>query len=173
MIKGTKVLILFLFVSWTSIYSQQLDRQVLVPVAGLASGVSVNYSQTVGETAIVIVSCTDFLFTQGFQQPEDYSLSINEPPAVTGGDVIIYPNPTSGNFTLNYISTNNFETIIKLYDLLGQVVYSKTTPQTIGLNSVSFDISTFNQGIYLLALTTSDSKGENKNTHFHKINLVY
>ena len=90
MINGTKVLMLFLLVSWTNVFSQQLSHQVLVPVAGLASTGSVNYSQTIGETAIVIVSSGDFLFTQGFQQPGIKKLPEN-PPA--GSGVKVYPNP--------------------------------------------------------------------------------
>ena len=121
MIKGTKVLILFLLVSWTNIYSQQLDRQVLVPVAGLASGGSVNYSQTVGETAIVIVSCTDFLLTQGFQQP-GIKVSPEKQPA--GSGVKVYPNPVSDYLTIELFGNESRTFRIDIINISGTVVFT-------------------------------------------------
>jgi len=60
MIKGTKVLLLILLLSWTKGYPQQLSHQVLVPAAGLATSGEINYSQTIGETAVELIGSAGF-----------------------------------------------------------------------------------------------------------------
>ena len=117
----TKILILFLLVSWTNVFSQQLSHQVLVPVAGLASGGSVNYSQTIGETAIVIVSCSDFLFTQGFQQP-GIKISPEKPPA--GSGVKVYPNPVTDYLTVELFGNESRTFRIELINFRGTIVFT-------------------------------------------------
>jgi hypothetical protein len=56
--------------------------------------------------------------------------------------------------------------------LVGQVVLTKSVSQVKGLNTVDFDISSFSQGIYMLELALTNTKGEKKAT-YQKINLVY
>jgi hypothetical protein len=121
MIKGTKILLLFLLVSCTNVFSQQLSHQVLVPVAGLTSGGSVNYSQTVGETAIVIVGCTDFLFTQGFQQP-GIKISPEKPPA--GSGVKVYPNPVTDFLTVELFGNEARTFRIELINFRGTIIFT-------------------------------------------------
>ena len=114
---------------------------------------------------------TDNILTQGFQQPEDYFVGITETPESTG-EVLIYPNPSNGNFTLSYYNYNTSNNVIKLYNLVGQVVLTKTVAQFNGLNTVNFDLSNLNQGIYLLEINTVNAKGEAE-IEVHKINLIY
>ena len=92
MIKVTKVLILLLLSFWTVANSQQLSNQVLVPAAGLATSGVINYSQTIGETAVEIVTGAGFFLTQGFQQP-GMKYTAETPHEGTGVDV--YPNPAT------------------------------------------------------------------------------
>jgi hypothetical protein len=48
----------------------------------------------------------------------------------------------------------------------------KQVTQSAGLNTINFDISAYSQGMYILQLATTNSKGE-KSSSYHKINLVY
>jgi len=130
-------------------------------------------SFTVAEMTMVetFTSPGNNILTQGFQQPEDLTVSISETPTVSG-DVLICPNPTNGAFTLSYFNNGNSETTIKFYNLVGQLVLSKPVAQVTGLNTVKFDINSFSQGIYMLELTVVNAKGEKK-TENHKINLIY
>jgi hypothetical protein len=154
MIKGTKVLILFLFVSWTSIYSQQLDRQVLVPVAGLASGVSFNYSQTVGETAIVIVGCTDFLFTQGFQQP---GIKVTPEQRPAGSGVKVYPNPVEDYLTIELFGNESRTFRIDIINMNGTIVFTdkKVLTDQFWLKE-PYNIEKLIIGLYLVRIMSED-----------------
>jgi len=109
--------------------------------------------------------------TQGFQQPEDLSVGIVEIPVVSG-DILIYPNPNSGSFTLSFNNNDNLQSSIRIFNLAGQVVMEKQVSQLAGLNTVNFDISAYSQGMYILELASTNAKGE-KNISYHKINLVY
>src|SRR5450759_966894 len=80
-----------------NLFSQQLTQQVLVPVAGIASTSSVSFSQTIGEAAVELVSSSDFILTQGFQQPG--VKLVWEPPHV-GNGFNVYPNPATDHITI-------------------------------------------------------------------------
>jgi len=128
-------------------------------------------SYTIAEMTLVqTFSSSGNFLTQGFQQPEGLFLSIPERPMVSG-DILIYPNPSNGNFTLSYNSPENLEASIRIYDLLGQIVMTKNVSFTAGANTVNFDITHFGQGNLFLAIPMINSKGEKK-TVYNKINLV-
>jgi hypothetical protein len=92
MIRGPKVLILLLLFPATTGFSQQLSHQVLVPASGLAISGVINYSQTIGETAVEMINGSGFILTQGFQQPGIKNLA---DPAPAGTGVDVYPNPAT------------------------------------------------------------------------------
>jgi hypothetical protein len=152
--------------------SQTLSPTVISSSGGFYSTGSAMLSFTVAEmTMVQTFTSAGNMLTQGFQQPEDYVVGISETPTVLD-DILIYPNPTNGMFTLSYSSNNSGENVINLYNLVGQVVLTKAVSQSAGVSTVDFDISSFSQGIYMLELTTENTKGE-KQINYHKINLVY
>ena len=110
------------------------------------------------------------ILTQGFQQPEGPYSTIEE-NEIIAGDIVIYPNPSSGQFNLTQNSDCNAENIIKIYNLFGQVVLTKSYSVYKGMNIIKFDITNCSMGIYLLELTLTDQKGK-KNKSVHRINLV-
>lgn len=154
MIKGTKVLILFLLVSWTNIFSQQLSHQVLVPVAGLASGGSINYSQTVGETAIVIFTCTEFLFTQGFQQP-GIKISPEKPPQ--GSGVKVYPNPVTDFLTIELFGNETRTFRIEIINMRGTIVITdkKELNDQFWIKE-PYNVGNLIKGLYLVRIMSED-----------------
>jgi len=152
--------------------SQTLSPTVISSSGGFFSNSNGMLSFTVAEmTMVETFSQPGNILTQGFQQPEDMSVGINETTVETGG-TLIFPNPTNGHFTLNYYNYDNSQTTINLYNMVGQIVLSKTVSQTVGLNIQKFDISLYSQGMYLLEYTSTNSKGEKK-TSIHKLSLEY
>ncbi len=173
------ILIFVLGICGFSPQAQTLSPTVISSSGGYFTSANASLSFTVAEMTMVnTFTSTNNILTQGFQQPEDYLVGITETP-VFKGEVLIYPNPSNGNFILSYVSNYSSDNIIKLYNLLGQVVFTKTVVQVNGLNTVNFDIRNLNQGIYLLELTLMDLKGEKlaspvgRKTEIHKINLIY
>lgn len=114
MFKSAGILTLLLILgSGANLFSQQLSHQVLVPLAGVTSAGGINYSQTVGETAIEIISCSDFILTQGFQQPCIMIL-----PAILqeGNGVAVYPNPAIDNVTIKLFGDISRDFLIDIPD---------------------------------------------------------
>jgi hypothetical protein len=117
-----KILISLLFGFSGTLLSQQLSHQVLVPVAGVVFNQSVSYSQTIGETAVEIVSCSGFVFTQGFQQP-GIKLSSERPPA--GNGVKVYPNPATDVVKVELFGEISRAFRIELVNISGTIISSE------------------------------------------------
>lgn len=122
MIIRTNVLVLFLLVSWTPMLSQQLSHQVLVPVAGVSSNGTINYSQTIGETAVVIIGCSDYTFTQGFQQP---CLKFSKEIPPPGNGIKVYPNPVTDILNIELFGEKARTFRIELITISGMMIKSE------------------------------------------------
>ena len=126
--------------------SQTLSPSVISSSGGFYSNSSGMLSFTVAEmTMVETFSQPGNILTQGFQQPEDYSVGINEPTVETGG-ALIFPNPTNGHFLLSYYNYDNSQTTINLYNMVGQIVYRKVLPRTRDCSGRSTRNTLFSRG---------------------------
>ena len=68
----------------------------------------------------------------------------------------LFPNPSSSQFTLNYTLNNESETMITVYNMLGEVVESRT-PLTTGQGAYTeqFDVSSWSNGVYTITITNN------------------
>jgi len=151
-------------------YSQTLSPSVISSSGGYFSSASASLSFTVAEMTMVQTFTTSGnILTQGFQQPEDYSVGIAESD-IAANDLIIYPNPTNGAFTIEFNAVNGNNATVRLFNPLGQLVMTGNYEVLQGINKISFNISSFSQGIYLLELSNDKSNGT---PILKKINLLY
>lgn len=118
---GTKLLAIWLLLPLGEICAQQLSHQVMVPLAGVMTDSKLSYSQTVGETAVEMVGCSNFVFTQGFQQP-GIKFSNETQPSGTG--VKVYPNPVHDNLTLEFFGESSRTLQIEMLNITGTIVFS-------------------------------------------------
>ncbi|RAR50313.1 DUF7619 domain-containing protein [Flavobacterium lacus] len=73
--------------------------------------------------------------------------------------VVLYPNPTNDSFQIK-LNGNDAIQQISVYDVVGKRIYYSGN---LNLNSASVELSSFNQGIYLVeVLTSSNQKLVNK-----------
>jgi hypothetical protein len=137
-------------------YSQSLTPVVISSGGGYFASASLSY--TIAEMTMVQTFTTSGnILTQGFQQPEDISVGIQENDADLN-NFAIYPNPTSGAFTLDFISSHESTVSVKLFNLFGQEVLTNNYSISEGINKISFDIGTFSQGVYLLEISYDSYK---------------
>jgi hypothetical protein len=169
-----KILLLWTFVMLLSI---SMSAQTLSPVAISSSGGfytagANSLSFTVAEMTMVqsFIQPSSML-TQGFQQPEQLTTGVAENEAVQG-EVVVYPNPSAGQFNISYNAPGDGDYQVKIYNMAGQMVFDQSYGAIFGLNTIQFDIGQFGQGIYMLELSSTDLKGKQKSS-IHKINLVY
>jgi hypothetical protein len=155
MYKNNKILLLLLLsCPGANLFSQELSHQVLVPIAGVTSTGSVNYSQTIGETAVEIFTSLDFVLTQGFQQP-GMKLTNETPPPGTG--VNIYPNPVADYLTFELFGDAARTFRIDILNMTGTVVYTKNIKFTDKFwykEPVYVDFLVM--GLYLIRITSED-----------------
>lgn len=70
----------------------------------------------------------------------------------------IYPNPSNGQFTLDFTSVKNQVSSIKIYDLVGKNVYSNDAKINEGVNKLSIDVSNLTSGVYILNIENQKVK---------------
>ena len=72
-----------------------------------------------------------------------------------GSHVIIYPNPSSGKFTVVFTSAELLKYKIELHNSIGQIVYFEDIKDFNGAYSKDFDITEYGKGEYFLRITDS------------------
>ncbi len=165
-------MLLFLgVVAGSKLFAQSLTPMVISSSGGYYSSVAGSLSSTVAEMTMVqtFTSMGNFL-TQGFQQPQDWFISVNEVQQ-TDGNISIYPNPSSGKFSLTVNSTENGLAQIHLYDILGQKTFSRQMDIVTGSNTEDIDIRAYSMGMYFLEYLYTGDNGK-KESKVIKINLV-
>lgn len=73
-------------------------------------------------------------------------------------DFNIYPNPTSGQVTLEFESAKTESGILKLYNVSGKLVFEQALKLESGKNVHTVNISKVAQGVYSLLLQSSDGQ---------------
>ena len=156
MIRGPKVLILLLLLSSTIGFSQQLSHQVLVPAAGLATSGVINYSQSIGETAVEMINGSGFILTQGFQQPGMKNLT---DPTPLGTGVEVYPNPATDFINVKLFGSDARKFRIEIINIAGTIVSSTTMDFITNYNIVQqIDITNLTFGFYFVRVASDDAK---------------
>lgn len=149
---------IFLALSTVGALAQTISNQVLLPAAGLATAGSVSYQQTVGETAVTILTLPSRTLTQGFQQPRIIS---GDDPHHSSGEIEAYPNPVSkkDNNKLYVILTNSEARsyIVVIYNFAGSVVYSWSSGGNLDqAYTHEVDMSRFSRGVYIVRVMSTD-----------------
>ena len=103
---------------------QSLSPTVIASGGGYFTSAGASLSATIGEAVIFTGSSGAALLTQGFQQPDETAVGVEE--FANTGSGAIYPNPNSGIFSLTTDNSYSGEATVRVYSLLGQTVYSGT-----------------------------------------------
>lgn len=69
----------------------------------------------------------------------------------------VYPNPTSGETNIQFNVASTSTVTLHVTDVTGKVVYTTTNNiQTAGTNQLSFDASSYSNGVYYLTLSSDN-----------------
>lgn len=85
------------------------------------TGTSVNASQTIGEAIIGTSSGTSVFATQGFEQADDFTTSIEIPEGNTL-DISVYPNPVGSEMNIKIEGNMTSPIQMNLYDASGRLI---------------------------------------------------
>lgn len=93
-------------------------------------------------------SCSDvYSFTIGSVDVAENAMTSN---------VILYPNPTSGDAILSIEALNQSDVAVEIYDIAGKVVYSITSLKVLGTSIIELPASQLNNGIYLVRYSVNN-----------------
>ena len=86
------------------------------------------------------------------------SLSISEFEKIK---VNIFPNPSSGNFTVQYyLPEQEGDLLVKVYDILGRLVWNEGFKKLEGLSEIQLNLSSLKKGNYILMIGARKDYGK-------------
>ncbi len=139
--------LLFIVISFHS-FGQKIHHQTYASLGSIISVPSIGlFKQSIGQQSVIGNYVGDNIFVgQGFLQGNFAKKSIS----LTSIEVLAYPNPfiTSINFKFSAAITTPID--IKLYDVVGRVVYTAKT--SIENNILSIDNLALPDGSYIISL---------------------
>jgi minor extracellular serine protease Vpr len=79
-------------------------------------------------------------------------------PKYTGKklECMVYPNPSKGNFTLDYMSNTQNNLKVEILNCNGSIILSQDWKTNSGSNSNSFDLSSAPQGLYIVRVLSDE-----------------
>lgn len=78
----------------------------------------------------------------------------------TFGVASVYPNPCNGVLNLNLNSVSEAEITVEVVDAFGKTLKSVSSEETIGLSTISFDLTDLNSGVYFVKVTAVDGQSD-------------
>ncbi|HKC68274.1 MAG TPA: T9SS type A sorting domain-containing protein, partial [Bacteroidia bacterium] len=73
-----------------------------------------------------------------------------------------YPNPFNNNTTISVTLTENKNLDVKVYNAIGNLVFSKKVSGNVGENTVNFDASNLSSGVYYYTVTAGNQQATKK-----------
>ena len=73
-------------------------------------------------------------------------------------DISIYPNPTSGEFSIDFNDTWQGDVDCKITDIFGRSIYTNTLDNKSSNSSHKIDITESNNGVYIIQLVQGEKK---------------
>ncbi|MCW3085350.1 MAG: hypothetical protein JWP12_2716 [Bacteroidetes bacterium] len=145
-------------------YSPVLTLSGGSPAGGTFSGTSVtagSFDPTIGAGMYLITySYTD---ANGCANSDTSSITVDVCTGIAANsnveNVMVYPNPSNGAFTVEFNQAVAGKVSVKITDLQGKLIADEELSNFAGNYKNNFDLSSFNKGMYLLEVTGN-------NTHF-------
>lgn len=153
----------------TAAQAQSVTPQVLASGGNYFVGSTFSNSFTVGEMALIdTYTNSGFVLTQGFQQPDYGPLAVVSPELVI--NCAAYPNPTSGQFAVDYTLRAAAGVTIEVYNLVGERLMTEQLEKTAGTQHDQLDLSAFSNGMYFVRYILNGTGGE-KPLMIHRVTL--
>lgn len=100
--------------------------------------------------------CYDLLISTSSTAWRESADAINEPVAAEN-NMIVYPNPTDGIVNVSFNGASNSTATVRITDMVGRIITSRNVTVTEGNNKVSFDMTQYSKGVYLVELSNESS----------------
>lgn len=138
--------------------AQQYDGCMEVVSSSGGQGIQTNLhlSWTLGEPFITTIQGAGYAFTQGFHQPDACGTEFVGTNNLSDWGLSLFPNPSSGWFTLQFSSEKNGPLLGSAYDLLGRTLFKDQALNDPGGSNI--DATTWPPGLYIIVLRDPATK---------------
>ncbi|MBA3649795.1 MAG: T9SS type A sorting domain-containing protein [Chitinophagales bacterium] len=118
---------------------------------------SITYNtSTVGKYKVKVYPYSSFDASNCYQLHVSLSstpFKLEVPSSVANSKAInVYPNPNKGNMTIEYFGSSESDVQLKIYDLMGKVVYNQINHAVNGTNTYSVNADKLSSGIYMVEI---------------------
>jgi hypothetical protein len=144
------MLLLASFYSGLHLRSQiSLSPQVLSAGGKDFQNTQFQLTYTIGEmSAVSTLSAGSSIATQGFNQPDKFTIASVEGPE-WGNGIVLYPNPAINAVIIQYDETLNASLRIEILDQTGRLVCpAESIPRGFASGSIRFAVNQLAAGIY-------------------------
>ena len=94
--------------------------------------------------------------------PNPYNVGIQQYNNAFEGSISNYPNPFNNTTTIAVTLTENKNVDVKVYNAIGNLVFSKKVNGNVGENTISFDGSALSSGVYYYTVTAGNQQATKK-----------
>jgi len=105
-----------------------------------------------GTTNLTSIGGLDIFFAKYSQT----QVGINDPGYSVSDQILLYPNPNTGLFTLELVLNEVKEIYIKITNILGQAIYTQKLNGIKGNYQTKIDISSYAKGMYTLKIISNE-----------------
>ena len=135
-----------------------LDNK-LVPSGTYRVQVRINDNKSAYETSYI--NNIEYFGNSSFSYTSSSSSGIKNFNNVQESVILLYPNPSSGIFTLNLENTNGYF-YFEITNINGQVLYNENVAVAGSTYNSQFDLSKYSKGIYYLRIIGENNETMNK-----------
>jgi len=119
-------------------------------------------SSTITFENLFVNPCTNLVFTTtinselGDTDFQTFSYVITNVIEKITQDLLIYPNPNFGVFTLEFDNLNSDNIEIRIYNSTNSLIFMERISNLYSQYSKMFDISNYSRGVYIIRIVTDD-----------------
>jgi hypothetical protein len=138
--------------------AQSLSSSVVATSGGQFSAASGSLDWTLGEIMTETYQNTNGIFTQGFQQLG--AINITGLEEAVEKKIIVYPNPTYNELTLDFKGLDITECVVELIDLQGRKLISKPLQINAAQRQHKLSLLDIAASLYLLRIQSTNTSTE-------------
>ena len=152
--KALSILTALVLCSLATTAQVTLTPSVVASGGGYAEADNISISWTLGELAVSTLTGGNMILTQGFQQPFDMGVGI-ENKEITWG-ISVYPNPVGEELRIRFNTESAGDYLVEIQDVTGRLVSQEQYKQVNPGDIVILNTATFTNGVYFLKVLTPD-----------------
>lgn len=145
-------------VSGATSYSWSVTGGASISPSGTSA--VVNYNTSLNPSSIIRANANSLC---GPSQPGQLNVAVNlscrtvaDEIEITDSEIVVYPNPTSGKILVTFNSETETKYLIRITDLIGNIISNEVFTSETGMNTREFDITGVTKGVYMVTLSADE-----------------